>query len=178
MAGGWWFQVPWGTKINGGHRAEDGKKIGGKLSALELVGPLVCLAAGAHLCRGKPVNIWVDNAGSVQIWKKGYATTCQLSSALVRAIACVADAIDCRVDLVKVRRCSDTGPILADHLSKGQFCKFVDYAAAAGWELDRLPAAVPPAVLAWVANPTADDDLGQKILRDISSLMPVLNVNC
>jgi hypothetical protein len=89
VAGGWWFQVPWGTKINGGHRAEDGKKISGKLSALELVGPLVCLAAGAHLCRGKPVNIWVDNAGSVQIWKKGYATTCQLSSALVRAIACV-----------------------------------------------------------------------------------------
>jgi hypothetical protein len=178
VVGGWCFQVPWGTKITGGHRAEDGKKIGGKLSALELVGPLVCLAAGAHLCRGKPVNIWVDNAGSVQIWKKGYATTCQLSSALVRAIACVADAIDCRVDLVKVRRCSDTGPILADYLSKGQFCRFKDYAAAAGWMLDRLPAAIPPAVLAWVANPTDDDDLGQRILRDISSHMPILNVNC
>ena len=117
VAGEWWFQVPWGSKINGGCRAEDGKKLGGKLSALELVGPLVCVAAGAHLCRGQPVNIWVDNAGSVQIWRKGYATTCQLSSCLVRAIACVADALDCRVELVKVRRCSDTGPELADLLS-------------------------------------------------------------
>ncbi len=127
--------MPGGTKINSRHRAEDGKKIGDKLSALELVGPLVCLAAGAHLCRGRPVNIWVDNSGSVQIWKKGYATTC-LSSALVRAIACIADAIDCRVDLVKVWRCSDTGQILVDHLSKGQFCWFKDYATAAGLQPD------------------------------------------
>ena len=133
---------------------------------------MVCLAAGAHLCRGMPVNIWVDNAGSVQIWKKGYATTCQLSSALVRAIACVADAIDCRVDLVKVRRCSDTGPILADYLSKGQFCRFVDCAAAAGWKLDRLPAAVPPAVLVWVANPTAADDLGQRFYGTLAPTCP------
>jgi len=178
VAGEWWFQVPWGSKINGGCRAEDGKKLGGKLSALELVGPLVCVAAGAHLCRGQPVNIWVDNAGSVQIWKKGYATTCQLSSCLVRAIACVADALDCRVELVKVRRCSDTGPELADLLSKGLFCKFAEHAAEAGWSLLPLPAAVPPSIIRWVANPTADDQLGQKILRDLAEGMPVINMNC
>ncbi len=149
-----------------------------RLSALELVGPLVCVAAGAHLCRGQPVNIWVDNAGSVQIWKKGYATTCQLSSCLVRAIACVADALDCRVELVKVRRCSDTGPELADLLSKGLFCKFAEHAAEAGWPLLPLPAAVPPSIIRWVANPTADDQLGQKILRDLAESMPVINMNC
>jgi hypothetical protein len=178
VAGSWWFQVPWGSKINGGCRAEDGKKIGGKLSALELVGPLVCLAAGAAICIGRPVNIWVDNAGSVQIWKKGYATTCQLSSCLVRAIACVADAIDCKVDLVKVRRCSDTGLVLVDLLSKGQFCGFKDYATEAGWPLDLLPARVPAAMLAWVANPTADDFLGQRILAELAKHMLILNVNC
>ncbi len=113
-----------------------------------------------------------DNAGSVQIWRKGYATTCQLSLPLVRAIVCFADSIDCRVDLVKVRRCSDTRPILADHLSKGQFCRFKDQACAAGWSLNPLPAAVAAAILAWVANPKADDELGQRILLDI------LNVNC
>jgi hypothetical protein len=170
--------VPWGSKINGGCRAEDGKKLGGKLSALELVGPLVCVAGGAHLCRGQPVNIWVDNAGSVQIWKKGYATTCQLSSCLVRAIACVADALDCRVELVKVRRCSDTGPELADLLSKGLFCKFAEHAAEAGWPLLPLPAAVPASIVRWIANPTADDQLGQKILSDLAESMPVINMNC
>ncbi len=67
---------------------------------------------------------------------------------------------------MKVRRCSDTGSILADYLSKGQFCRFKGYAAAAGWELNLLPAAFPPAVLAWVASPITDDDLGQRILRE------------
>ena len=79
---------------------------------------------------------------------------------------------------MKVRRCSDTGPVLADLLSKGQFCKFKEYAAEEGWALDLLPAQVPAAVLAWVANPTADDFLGQRILADLGKLFPILNVNC
>jgi len=70
------------------------------------------------------------------------------------------------------------GPVLADLLSKGQFCKFKEYAAEEGWALDLLPAQVPAAVLAWVANPTADDFLGQRILADLGKLFPILNVNC
>ena len=178
VCNGWWFQVPWGTAINGGGRAEDGKKFGRKLSALELVGPLVCLAAGLPLCRGKPVRIWVDNSGSVHIWRKGYATTCQLSSCLVRAIACIADAIDCNVQIVDIRRCSSVGAILADDLSKGKFAKFKAGAAAASWALEALPAAVPLALLDWIRQPSADDDLGLKILRELSSLYPILNMNC
>ena len=48
--------------------AEDGGKLGRKLSALELVGTLICVAAGNGWCRNRPVRIWVDNAGSVLIW--------------------------------------------------------------------------------------------------------------
>ncbi len=92
--------------------------------------------------------------------------------------ACVADALDCKVDLVKVRRCSDTGPVLADLLSKGMFCKFKEYAAGAGWVLEPLPAAVPKSVVRWVANPSADDQLGQKILKDLAESMPIINLNC
>jgi hypothetical protein len=40
----------------------------------------------------------------------------------------------------KVQQCFDNGPILADHLLKGQFCQFKD---CAGWLLDPLPAGVP-----------------------------------
>jgi hypothetical protein len=47
-----WFMVPWGRKINSSMRAADGKQLRKKLSALELVGPLICVAAGAALCRG------------------------------------------------------------------------------------------------------------------------------
>ncbi len=80
--------------------------------------------------------------------------------------------------LVKVRRCSDTGPELADLLSKGLFCKFAEHAAEARWPLLPLPAAVPASIIRWVANPTADDQLGQKILRDLAESMPVINMNC
>jgi hypothetical protein len=178
VSGRWWFQIPWGQKINGGALANDGKKLGRKMSALELVGPLACLAAALPLCRGRPVKIWVDNSGSVHIWRKGYATTCQLSSCLVRAIACIADAVDCRVDLVDVRRCSSTGPILADDLSKGLFNRFKLNAAAAGWQLDTLPATVPRALLQWVADPVVDDDLGLRILKELAGNSAILNTNC
>jgi hypothetical protein len=178
VCGRWWFQIPWGNKINGGALAGDGKKLGRKMSALELVGPLACLAAGLPLCRGRPVKIWVDNSGSVHIWRKGYATTCQLSSCLVRAIACIADSVDCRVDLVDVRRCSSTGPILADDLSKGLFSRFKANAAAANWTINTLPSPVPTALLKWVANPVADDDLGLRILHELASTHKILNVNC
>ena len=178
VCGRWWFQLPWGNKINGGALADDGKKLGRKMSALELVGPLACLAAGLPLCRGRPARIWVDNSGAVQIWRKGYATTCQLSSCLVRAIACIADAVDCQVDLVDVTRCSSTGPILADDLSKGLFGRFKTNAATAGWELNNLPATIPRALLQWVDNPVVDDDLGQRILLELSADNNVLNFNC
>jgi hypothetical protein len=178
VCGKWWFQIPWGNKINGGALAGDGKKLGRKMSALELVGPLACLASALPRCRGKPVKIWVDNSGSVHIWRKGYATTCELSSCLVRAMACIANAVDCKVDIVDVRRCSSTGPILADDLSKGLFSRFRSNVAVAGWELDALPAAVPRALLRWVANPVADDDLGQRILLELAESCQVLNVNC
>ena len=139
---------------------------------MELVGLLACLAAALPRCRGKPVIIWVDNSGSVHIWRKGNANTCLLSSCLVRAIACIADAVDCRVDIVKVRGCSGAGPIVANHLSKGKFALFREYADSVGWQL----AAVPRALIAWVDNPVVDDDLGMKILCELSVDYPIFNI--
>ena len=69
-SGEFWFYAPWGHRINCGMRGHDGKRFSRKLSALELVGPLICIAAGRHLCRHRPICIWVDNAGSVGIWRK------------------------------------------------------------------------------------------------------------
>ena len=126
IAHGFWFILPWGRVINSGVRGEDGKRIGRKMSALELVGPLVCLSAGLDLCRGRPVRIWVDNFGSVAIFAKGYSTTCELSTTLVSAIAVVATTIGCRLTIDKITRCSSPGAILSDELSKGQFSAFRD----------------------------------------------------
>jgi len=166
VAAGFWFMLPWGRVINSGVRSPDGSRYSRKMSALELVGPLVCLAAGADLCRGRPVRIWVDNFGSVAIFKKGYSTTCMLSSALASAIAVVATAIGCRLTIDKITRCSSTGAILADELSKGRFEAFLRKRPE-HLKLPTEPATIPPSILAWVARPQADNSLGAKILADL-----------
>jgi hypothetical protein len=165
-SGPFWFYVPWGRRINCGMRGADGKRFSRKLSALELVGPLICVSAGRELCRLSPVRIWVDNAGSVSIFKKGYSTTCALCNTLVGAIARVSAALGCRVTIEKIARCSDTSSQLADFLSKGRFNQFLD-----AWPADQPrslePAWIPPAILDWIDNPRVLCDLGDRILTDI-----------
>jgi hypothetical protein len=168
-SGEFWFYAPWGHRINCGMRGHDGKRFSRKLSALELVGPLICIAAGRHLCRRRPIRIWVDNAGSVGIWRKGYSTTCLLCTTLVAAIGRIAAAIGCTVAIEKITRCSDVNASLADHLSKGDFTAF-----RRDWPTDRPraldPAWIPPAILAWIDYPVSDLDLGDKILRQLSAV--------
>jgi len=173
-----WAFIQWPAGINYGSKDADGKKIGRKLSALELVGPLMAVAAGHARCRGKQVKIWVDNIGSVQIWKKGYSTSCRLSMTLVKAISTVAASIGCRVEICKIRRCSDTGAMMADALSKAEFQKFYKLADEKGWELLEDPLPVPHAILSWLSSPREDDDLGQKIIMELLSTGNFLGYNC
>ena len=172
----WWVQVPWPRKINCGVKAADGKKLSRKLSALELVGPLICIAAGAEWCRSRPVRVWVDNIGSVRIWKKGYSTRCALCTTLVKAIATVAAGLGCRFTIEKITRCSGPGAKMADSLSKGNFNEFRRTALASGWALAVAPACVPGQILAWLQNPRDDEDLGQRILQELSTSTEVLGV--
>jgi hypothetical protein len=174
---GFWFFAPWSRKINCGVRAEDGKKLSRKMSALELVGPLICLAAGAELCRGKPLRIWVDNSGSVEIWRKGYSSSCGLCTTLVKAIATVAAAFGCKLAIMKVTRCSNVGACLADALSKADFARF-RLGADTSWELSVEPARVPATILAWIANPAVDDNLGDRLLVELRRSTIVPGYNC
>ncbi len=164
VAGNWWFYLPWSRKVNCGVKAADGKKLSKKLSALELVGPLVAVSAAAQFGLGDPMRIWVDNFGSVRIWKKGYSSSCALCNTLVKAMATVAAAFGCRVTLEKIRRCSTKPAILADLLSKADFRRFW---ALRSQECNRDPSAIPKSILAWVANPVPDEHLGTRILRDL-----------
>lgn len=119
----------------------------------------------------------MDNAGSVFIWQKGYSTSCDLSTTLVKAISYVATGLGCSVNLVKITRCSTNLADMADALSKAAFPRF--------WALAKLhprmplaPAWVPPALLKWLANPKYDDQLGHKILQQVAIRTSVLGYNC
>jgi hypothetical protein len=164
VSGPWWFYLRWPRKINCGVKAADGKKLSKKLSALELVGPLVAISAAGQLGPGLPMRVWVDNIGSVLIWKKGYSSSCALCNTIVKAMGTIAAALSCRLTVEKTRRCSSKPAILADALSKANFRAFWA-ARPPGSNVD--PFRVPPSILAWVANPKADDELGTKVLRDL-----------
>jgi hypothetical protein len=161
-----WYVAPWGRKINSSMRAADGRQLRKKLSALELVGPLICIASAARKCRSKPVRIWVDNAGSVAIWKKGYSTSCTLCTTLVAAIGRLSAALGATVAIEKITRRSDTGAILADELSKGRMRQFWSLKPD-DWTLPIDPAWIPPSILQWIADPVPSPDLGDRILRDL-----------
>jgi hypothetical protein len=175
VCGPWWFYIPWASRINAGGWRIEGKKVGRKLSALELIGPLVVISAAHSRLRNRQVIIWVDNAGAVAIWEKGYSTRCPLASTIVTAIADISAAIGCTVFIRKIRRCSNAGAELADHLSKANFVLFRQCAQLSGWELHPEPAGVPVALLRWIDKPVQSDDLAQDILSELARSVPILN---
>ena len=173
VMGTWWYYMPWAERINAGGWKVDGKKVGRKLSALELAGPLIVVAAAHSRCRGQALTVWVDNAGSVQVYNKGYSRSCRLCTTIAKAAATVAAGIGCDLNVVKVTRCSSTGASLADYLSKARFSAFRATAAAADWPLETSPATIPLSLLHWLAKPTPWDGLGHAILKEISALAPI-----
>ena len=160
---GWWSYLAWPRPINGDKRSVDGKRLGGKLSFLELLGPLLVVTAGGKVCGGRDVCVWVDNIGSVQIYKRGYSTTCSYASCVARAISVVAARIGCRVYVEKITRCSTREAEAADALSKADFDRF-----ASCWSGSLPEMAWPPrALLAWLADPDTSAPLGELILEDM-----------
>ena len=175
ILGSQWYYAGWSGKVNGGKWKVDGKKVGRKLSALELMGPLIALVLFAEECQGQPVNIWVDNAGSVRIWQKGYSSWCRLSTTVVKAISTAAAALGCRVEIRKVRRCTGTGRVLANQLSKAQFREFRE---TAGWAVDAALRRVTGALLRWLARPVPWDDLGHELLAELGEWLELPGYSC
>lgn len=176
IAGGWWFYYPWSKAINSGCARVGTKKVSRKLSALELIGPLIVLVAGADWCSNAAVRIWVDNAGSVGIWRKGYCASCPLCSTIVKALAFVAAGIGCNLDLSKVTRCSNFESTVADALSQGRVLQAKQIAADYGLPLRLEPATIPAVLLAWLERPVPDENLGVKLLSGISRRFTVASM--
>jgi hypothetical protein len=160
----WWLFLPWSRELNSGKWLSEGKKVSRKMSALELIAPLAVLAAAAGELTGKQIVFHVDNSGACNIWRRGYSTSCKLSTTIVRAMADIAAAVACHVHVEKVARCSDQGSVMADLISKGELLAF---RRLAGPEWTCAPAPVPLALTRWAAKPHADDFLGEKIIEEI-----------
>ena len=169
----WWAYAKWGQNINCGKRYRDGKKLSNKMSALELIPPLVVLCSSGEMLRGKAVRFYVDNSGSVAMYNKGWSSTCMLCNTLVVAISQVAAALHCRVELRKIKRCSTVEACAADSLSKGGFKKFRTEMPEANLE----PAKILGVLLLWIERPEEDRLLGQKLLKKMSGEMALTGYN-
>ena len=166
-----WVQLPWGKAINSGAPSGDGRRLDRLMSALELFGPLLALASAARHFQGQAARFWVDNAASVYIFNKGYSTSCPFSAALAAALAQVAAFLGCRVEVLKITRCSCNWASMADALSKGAFGRFRSLAAATpGADFPLTPLPIPPPLQAWAVAPSADWDLGERLITWLSSL--------
>ena len=95
------------------------------MSAWELVGPLLVLVCAPDNVRGKQVVTYVDNAGSVQMYNKGWSSKCNLCNTVVRAIHLVAYALKCDFWVQKIKRCSSQESEAADALFKSHRHRFL-----------------------------------------------------
>lgn len=172
---GWWVHLPWSNAINAGGATADGRRLDRLMSAWELLGPLLAVVSAPDMCRGRPVRVWVDNAGSVYIWRKGYSASCPFSTTIVKALATVVAALGCKLFVEKITRCSSPLAVMADALSKSDFSRFWGTAYKnGGFDLPLQPLVVPRALLQWVADPRPDDELGLRLVAELADRCPVL----
>jgi hypothetical protein len=161
-----WCYLPWSRKINFGKRDKEGRTLAKKLSFLEILGPLLVLVCAPNVVRGKNIRVWVDNIGAVQIWQKGYSQSCDLCTTVAKAIALIASHLQCRIDIVKIRRCSSDEAVMADALSKGDMQKFVQL-----WGKP-LPDAkiIPRTLIKWLSDPIPTFNLGIDICNELDDM--------
>ena len=166
-----WFYLPWPQWLNKNKSNTKGVKFSRKLTCLELLGPLVLVAANPDTVRNKQLVVHVDNQGSCDIYRKGFSTSCLYSYAVAKAIWEVSQVLNCRVHLQKIRRCSDPGSVAADALSKADFKTFYGYKT--GMRVD--PAKVPTSILKWLEDPSESLEFGQKIVEELNVTTKVLS---
>ena len=70
----------------------------------------------------------------------------------------------------KTKRCSSTGKLAADALSKGDWDTAWDNMPMKRED----PGKIPRAALRWITNPVPDKNLGQKMLVDMAKYTNVL----
>ena len=126
------------------------------------------------MCRNTELVVYVDNKGACDIWRKGFSTSCFYSYSIAKALNDVSRGLNCRVHVTKIARCSDSGSIAADAISKADFKLF----RAVMPDYNRAMCNIPVTIQRWLSDPRVDMELGDKILLEMSKSQQVLGYNC
>ena len=164
-----WFYAPWPQLINSNRESSLGVRFAHKLTTLEGFRALVGLAVIPNLARNGEIHILVDNSGFVAIYGKK-SSKCLYDYTIAKAIADIARGLSCTVRVLKTRRMSGTGEVIADALSKAEWSR--------AWPLMPLmntaPEFIPRTLLRWIMDPKPDLYLGKRVLKEMSAYTKVL----
>ena len=161
--------LPWPQWINDGRPNGEGVRFDKKLTMLETVAALVGLVTAGEDAMSTTLVIWVDNIGTVGAFSKGYSLACPYTNTLIRAIQAVSRGMGIQARIAWIPRCSDKGSRLADLLSKGTG-ESMD-AFRKGYPHRNPPTQLPTSLVNWVKDPTVDNFLGQRMLREMKFSM-------
>ena len=157
---GAWFCYQWPNWLNSNSTNSLGVNFAAKLSFLEAVAGLMCLLANPRLFKGKRIMIKTDNSGFVGAWRTKSGKDQYLHS-IIHALAFVERGLEMELHVIKTRRCSEEGEVVADHLSKGKVFK----AKKSGLLRKEFK---PSKVLRdWMQDPIPGRRLGKSILGEI-----------
>ena len=158
----------WEDRIQDNGVTCGGHRVSRKMTFLEAVAALATLVCAPDTVRNSAVTIHVDNIGTVFGWRKG-SSRCPYAATVIKAIRDVARALNIRLDIVKITRCSNEGSIAADTISKGSPMVWVrnNPGVRVGY-LSRT-------LTAWLRDPFPSRLLGVAVADELSRLGPVLS---
>ena len=157
---GAWFYYQWPGWLNNNSTNSQGVHFASKLSFLEAVAGLMCLLANPRLFKGRRIMLKTDNSGFVGAWRTKSGKD-QYLHTIIHALAFVERGLEMELHVVKTKRCSEEGEVVADHLSKGKIYKAKKYG------LLRKEFRPSKVLTAWLQDPAPGRTLGRDLLAEI-----------
>ena len=163
--------LPWPAFINNDVAAHSGHKLGKNMTTLEAIASLLALTMDPDRVRNQSVCVVTDNLAVMHAWRTGHSRD-PLCYTVCKSLDTVARALNIRLEIRHRKRCSDPGTTAADLLSRGRVTEILDAVnsrdSKIGW--------VSRALTSWLGNPTPTRLLGTAIVRELSSITPVLDL--
>ena len=165
-----WTYMAWPARIRDNVPNSLGVRFARKMSCLEAFAALAGLCSEPDLVRNKTLVIRSDNDGFVISYNKGHSR-CLYLHTMAKALHFVSTSLNVTLHVEKVKRCTGTGPTVADKLSNG----LIDEAM----RILEHPAAVMSPVIEtlgnWIRDPTPSRNLGEQITNELSQYTEVLD---
>ena len=162
----YWFlcRGPWPDNIRT-DKDEKGADFSSKMTTLELVGLMLPFLTIPEVVRGRHVILGVDNVSVVHAWDNKNVTGDINALASVRALLVVTSFLECKVYARHVKRETTEASHLADSFTRKSTTTADTWAAVQG-ALVKDP---PEALWDWLRAPTADWQLGFKLVNVIKN---------